>query len=90
MDKSKIKSSGAGEPEPIPTGKINKREITTELRDSYLDYAMSVIVGRALPDVRDGMKPVHRRILWSMWDSGLTSSAKLRKSANVVGEVLGR
>ena len=90
MDKPKIKLSGAGEPEPIPTGKINKREITTELRDSYLDYAMSVIVGRALPDVRDGMKPVHRRILWSMWDSGLTSSAKLRKSANVVGEVLGR
>src|SRR3989344_1004111 len=69
---------------------VEKREITTELRDSYLDYAMSVIVGRALPDVRDGMKPVHRRILWSMWDSGLTSSAKLRKSANVVGEVLGR
>src|SRR3989344_4115277 len=70
--------------------KIEKREITTELRESYLDYAMSVIVGRALPDVRDGLKPVHRRILWAMWDSGLTSSAKLRKSANVVGEVLGR
>ncbi len=70
--------------------KIGKREITTELRESYLDYAMSVIVGRALPDVRDGLKPVHRRILWAMWDSGLTHSAKLRKSANVVGEVLGR
>ncbi|HEY4496595.1 MAG TPA: DNA gyrase subunit A [Candidatus Paceibacterota bacterium] len=70
--------------------KINQREITTELKESYLDYAMSVIVGRALPDVRDGLKPVHRRILWAMWDSGLTHSAKLRKSANVVGEVLGR
>ncbi len=64
--------------------------ITSELEKSYLDYAMSVIVSRALPDVRDGMKPVHRRILWAMWDSGLTHSAKLRKSANVVGEVMGR
>lgn len=71
-------------------GKIEKREITSELRESYLDYAMSVIVGRALPDVRDGLKPVHRRILWAMWESGLTHSAKLRKSANVVGEVLGK
>ena len=67
-----------------------KREITKELSTSYLDYAMSVIVDRALPDVRDGMKPVHRRILWDMWDSGLASSAKTRKSANVVGEVLAR
>src|SRR3990167_1737654 len=70
--------------------RIEKREITDELRESYLDYAMSVIVGRALPDVRDGLKPVHRRILWAMWDTGLTWSSKLRKSANVVGEVLGR
>lgn len=65
-------------------------EITSELEKSYIDYAMSVIVSRALPDVRDGLKPVHRRILWGMWDSGLTHSAKLRKSANVVGEVMGR
>ncbi len=71
-------------------GKIEKREITSELRESYLYYAMSVIVGRALPDVRDGLKPVHRRILWAMWESGITHSAKLRKSANVVGEVLGK
>ncbi|MFH1246622.1 MAG: DNA gyrase subunit A, partial [Candidatus Liptonbacteria bacterium] len=49
---------------------IQKREITKELRESYLDYAVSVIVGRALPDVRDGMKPVNRRILWGMWDAG--------------------
>ena len=70
--------------------KIEKREITEELKQSYLDYAMSVIVGRALPDVRDGLKPVHRRILWAMWETGVTHSAKLRKSANVVGEVMGR
>ncbi len=80
-----------GEPkEQKPVGQVRSREITTELRESYLDYAMSVIVGRALPDARDGLKPVHRRILWAMWDSGLTSTAKLRKSANVVGDVLGR
>ncbi len=70
--------------------KIQAQEITTELRDSYLDYAMSVIVSRALPDVRDGMKPVQRRILWAMWDTNLTHSAKFKKSANVVGEVLGK
>jgi DNA gyrase subunit A len=70
--------------------KIIKKEITEELQESYLDYAMSVIVSRALPDVRDGLKPVHRRILWDMWDSGLTHQAKFRKSANVIGQVLAR
>jgi DNA gyrase subunit A len=70
--------------------KIENREITTELQESYLDYAMSVIVSRALPDVRDGLKPVQRRILWAMWDAGQTSGAKFKKSANVVGEVLGK
>ena len=69
---------------------IEPREITSELGESYLDYAMSVIVSRALPDVRDGLKPVHRRILWDMWDSGLTASSKFRKSANVVGETMAR
>jgi len=69
---------------------IEEREITKELSESYLDYAMSVIVARALPDVRDGLKPVQRRILWAMWDTGLTHSAKFKKSANVVGEVLGK
>ncbi len=73
-----------------PSQRIEPREITEELRESYLDYAMSVIVSRALPDVRDGMKPVQRRILWAMWDSGLTHGAKFKKSANVVGEVLGK
>ena len=60
------------------------------MQSSYIDYAMSVIVSRALPDVRDGLKPVHRRILYAMWNLGLRSSAKFRKSATVVGEVLGK
>ncbi len=64
--------------------------ISKEMKDSYLDYAMSVITSRALPDVRDGLKPVHRRILFAMNEMGLTSSAKFRKSASVVGEVLGK
>ena len=84
MDKGKIEK-----PEPI-TGRVDPIEITQELRTSYLDYAMSVIVERALPDVRDGLKPVHRRIMWAMWEAGLTHSAKYRKSATVVGDVLGR
>ncbi len=71
-------------------GIINPRTITDEVKQSYLDYAMSVIVSRALPDVRDGLKPVHRRILYSMWSTGLKSGAKFRKSATVVGEVLGK
>ncbi|TXH07056.1 MAG: DNA gyrase subunit A [Candidatus Moraniibacteriota bacterium] len=71
-------------------GRIEGRNITEEVKQSYLDYAMSVIVGRALPDVRDGLKPVHRRILYSMWSTGLRSGAKFRKSATVVGEVLGK
>jgi DNA gyrase subunit A len=66
------------------------RSITTEMRESYLDYAMTVITARALPDVRDGFKPVHRRILFAMQEAGLTSSAKTRKSATVVGDVLGK
>ena len=69
---------------------IEKREITKELGESYLDYAMSVIVARALPDVRDGLKPVHRRVLWAMWDMGLTHLAKFRKSSNVVGETMAK
>ena len=68
---------------------IEPREITKELKESYLDYAMSVIVSRALPDVRDGLKPVHRRVLWTMWETGLTHLAKYRKSANVVGATMG-
>ena len=71
-------------------GNIKNREITEEMRDSYIDYAMSVIVSRALPDVRDGLKPVHRRILYAMHEMGLGHTAKFRKSAAVVGEVLGK
>ena len=71
-------------------GKIEPIEITDEMQRSYLDYAMSVIVSRALPDVRDGLKPVHRRILYAMHGLGLTAEAKYRKSATVVGEVLGK
>ena len=71
-------------------GYIKPREISAEMEESYLDYAMSVIVSRALPDVRDGLKPVHRRILYAMYDLGLVHSAKFRKSALVVGEVLGK
>ncbi len=73
---------------PIADG-ITNRSITTEMRESFLDYAMSVITDRALPDVRDGLKPVHRRILFAMHEKGLTASAKFRKSAVVVGDVLG-
>ena len=71
-------------------GKIENIAITEEMQDCYLDYAMSVIVARALPDVRDGLKPVHRRILYAMHDIGLKPQGKFRKSATVVGEVLGK
>lgn len=75
---------------PDNVGTITPRPIVDEIQESYLDYAMSVIVSRALPDVRDGLKPVHRRILYAMWQMGLRHSAKFRKSATVVGEVLGK
>ncbi len=71
-------------------GKVSSRTIESEMQESYLDYAMSVIVSRALPDVRDGLKPVHRRILYAMQTMGLRHSAKTTKSAKVVGEVLGK
>ncbi len=64
--------------------------IQDEMRTSYLDYAMSVIIGRAIPDVRDGLKPVHRRILYSAYDQGLLPNASYRKSATIVGDVLGK
>ncbi|MDD5568942.1 MAG: DNA gyrase subunit A [Candidatus Pacebacteria bacterium] len=71
-------------------GKINEVDISEEMRDFYIDYAMSVIVSRALPDVRDGLKPVQRRILYAMYEMGVRSDAKFRKSAAVTGEVLGK
>ena len=71
-------------------GKVIKSDLSTEMKTSYLNYAMSVIVSRALPDVRDGLKPVHRRILYDMWDIGLKSTSQTKKCARVVGDVLGK
>ena len=76
--------------EALTGGRIEERELTNEMRSSYLDYAMSVIVGRALPDVRDGLKPVHRRVLYAMHDLGLQPNRPYRKSAFIVGEVMGK
>ncbi|MBQ4100179.1 MAG: DNA gyrase subunit A, partial [Oscillospiraceae bacterium] len=70
--------------------KIIPVEISSEMKKSYLAYSMSVIVGRALPDVRDGLKPVHRRILYTMYENGLTPEKAYRKSADTVGSTLGR
>src|SRR3989344_2462575 len=95
----KNKSSGDEEPKKSPQpsssgggdiGYLKPRNIEDEMQESYLDYAMSVIVARALPDVRDGLKPVHRRVLYAMNELGLQPSARYRKSATVVGEVLGK
>ncbi len=72
------------------TGNVEDRELEIEMRSSYIDYAMSVIVGRALPDVRDGLKPVHRRVLYSMYDLGLQPNRAYRKCAFIVGEVMGK
>jgi DNA gyrase subunit A len=96
-NKKPAKSPGgiqAGPPQSESLGgeRVNfeNREIVNEMQESYLSYAMSVIIARALPDVRDGMKPVHRRILYAMHDMGLSSGGKHRKSATVVGETLGK
>ena len=94
----KVKSAKAKNPEDAPneiigaapTDRLVQQKIVDEMETSYLDYAMSVIVQRALPDVRDGLKPVHRRILYAMWNVGLRANSKFRKSATVVGEVLGK
>ena len=83
------KKTTAPEVPEVPKQGIVAQSITSEMENAYLDYAMSVITQRALPDVRDGLKPVHRRILYSMRLNGLTASAKFRKSATVVGDVLG-
>ena len=73
-----------------PPSDVRPVSITEEMKRSYLDYAMSVIVSRALPDVRDGLKPVHRRILYSMHENGYTHDKAYRKSARVVGDVIGK
>ncbi len=71
-------------------GLVRKIDIDNEMQQSYLDYAMSVIVARALPDARDGLKPVHRRILYAMHDMGMNPDTPYKKSARIVGEVLGK
>jgi len=87
-DKKKEEKNGKNEAGE-PRANVVSRSITSEMNESYLDYAMSVITARALPDVRDGLKPVHRRILFAMHEKGLTFGSKFRKSAVVVGDVLG-
>src|SRR6187549_2375937 len=76
--------------EADPIGQIRSVDIENQMRDAYLDYAMSVIVARALPDARDGLKPVHRRILFAMFDMGIRANTAYKKSARIVGEVLGK
>ena len=85
---SRRRGGGGGGTTPLFAGRIEPIGLEEEIQRSYLDYAMSVIVGRALPDVRDGLKPVHRRILWSMLESGLRPDRPHRKSVSAVGEVL--
>ena len=80
----------ASTPPPPPPPGEKYVNIEDDMKTSYLDYAMSVIVGRALPDVRDGLKPVHRRVLYAMFDQGFTSKKAFVKSARTVGEVLGK
>lgn len=83
--------SKSPEKDHLPVAKnVMDAPLVEEMKKSYLDYAMSVIVSRALPDVRDGLKPVHRRILYAMWTNGLKSSSKFRKSAHTVGEVMAK
>src|SRR3989338_9121119 len=81
------KEKGSGE---YRHGRIAQRQVEREMKTSYLDYAMSVIVGRALPDVRDGFKPVHRRILYAMYELSNTHDKPYKKSARIVGETLGK
>ncbi len=88
--KKSSETKGEGNNQGNDVDKILPVDVVTEMKESYLAYAMSVITSRALPDVRDGLKPVHRRILFAMHEMGLTSSARFRKSAAVVGDVLGK
>src|SRR2546421_9982956 len=76
--------------EPLGAGRVEPRELEQEMRTSFLDYAMSVIVSRALPDVRDGLKPVHRRVLYGMHEDGLQPNRPYKKSAATVGTVMSR
>ena len=91
-DDNDIPENNDGEPTggPIgPQGEYQRIDIVDEMKTSYLDYAMSVIVARALPDVRDGLKPVHRRILFAAQEGGMVAGRPYRKSAKIVGDVMG-
>jgi len=77
------------DPDDVPAAQVTNARIEDEMEQSYIDYAMSVIAGRALPDVRDGLKPVHRRILYAMHEAGVTSNSSHRKSSSIVGETMG-
>ena len=85
-----IEERDPGEMFAIGGGNIEPRALEDEMRSAYLDYAMSVIVGRALPDVRDGLKPVHRRVLFAMTELGAHSNKPYYKSARIVGDVIGK
>ncbi|OTE99912.1 DNA gyrase subunit A, partial [Halorubrum sp. SD612] len=76
------------DPGDVRAAQVTNARIEDEMEQSYIDYAMSVIAGRALPDVRDGLKPVHRRILFAMNEAGVTSNSAHRKSSSVVGETM--
>ena len=76
--------------ENLPTEKIIRVNLENQMKSAYIDYSMSVIISRALPDVRDGLKPVHRRVLYGMLGMGVTSHSGYKKSARIVGEVLGK
>src|SRR3990167_987470 len=88
--KQKEESDADNQDVSLASTRENDREITQEMKESYLDYAMSVIVSRAVPDARDGLKPVHRRVLWSMHEACYTHNKPYRKSARVVGDVIGK
>src|SRR5213595_3558438 len=90
MAEKNTKKNGSDEPIPAVRTNVIDRSITTEMRESFIDYAMSVITDRALPDVRDGLKPVHRRILFTMHEMGLRSTSAYRKCAGVVGETMAK
>ena len=84
-----IINSGQPVVSEVEKGRVTQVDLEKEMKKSYLDYAMSVIVGRALPDVRDGLKPVHRRVIYTMYDGGYRPNAAFSKCARVVGDVLG-
>ena len=89
-DETDIPEDENDRPTPVPEEGVTPITIEEEMKRSYLDYAMSVIVSRAIPDVRDGLKPVHRRILYSMHENGFTRQKPFMKCARVVGDVMGK